>query len=108
MSAMTLEIQVPIPGHRCDGTMKKGMGVMQEAREARVLLRRQAASRRTGPIERKNFEPAAREVGLENQGVVSSSENDAIILITHGRLLHHPGGVGVRPPAEGASNARRE
>ena len=102
------QLQVAVPGHHRDGPVEERMGIVPEAREARVLHRGQPASGHEGPVQAQDAQAAAREVGLQHQGVVAGAENDAVLLRTHRRSSSGFGSNRCsRLPGKGSAGKRR-
>ena len=55
------------------------MGIVPESGQARVVHRGQATAGHHGPVQAQNPQSAAREVGLQHEGVVARAENDAVV-----------------------------
>jgi hypothetical protein len=60
--------------------MKKGVGMMDEPRQPRVLFRPQPASDRVRAIERKRAQLAPREISLQDQRIVSRAEKENVVM----------------------------
>src|SRR5262245_17935557 len=63
--------------------MEKRMRVVQEARLAGVVDRRQSATGNLRAVERQYFQPATAKIRLQHQSVVSRPQNDAVVLLGH-------------------------
>ncbi len=59
------------------------MGIVPEAREARVFHGGQPASGHDRPVQAQDPQAATREVGLQHQGVVAGAKNDAVPISAH-------------------------
>ncbi len=59
------------------------MGIVPEAREARVFYGGQPASGHHRPVQAQDPKAATRKVGVEHQGVVTGAENDAVPISAH-------------------------
>jgi hypothetical protein len=74
-------------GSACHGivviALEEGVGVVQEARVARVLHRRETAARHVPALDRDRPQPGLAETGLQDQGVVAGAENDPVV-VRHG------------------------
>src|SRR5439155_7662225 len=89
-STVTFQLQVTVPGHAGQGSMKERVGIVPETWHTWVLNSGQAAAWSRSSIHGKNPQPTARHVRLQDQRVVSRSENDAVILIGHRSRLRAP------------------
>ncbi len=74
-----VEFQIAIPRHRGQGAMEKRVRIMQKPRQARILDRGETAAGRVRAIDAQHAQPAAAQVGLQNEGVVPGAEDDAVV-----------------------------
>src|SRR5207249_2274550 len=101
-STVTFQLQVTVPGHAGQGSMKERVGIVPETWHTWVLNSGQAAAWSRSSIHGKNPQPATRHVRLQDQRVVSRSKNDSVILIGHRIRLRAPPGAGeYRTPVRG-------
>ncbi len=70
--------------------MKERVGIVPETWHTWVLNSGQAAAWSRSSIHGKNPQPTTRHVRLQDQRVVSRSENDSVILIGHRIRLRAP------------------
>ena len=80
---MALEFQIAVPGHRRQGAMEKGMGVVQKAWKSGILYAGQPTAWDRGTIHGNNPQTTAAHIRLQNQCIVSRPENNSIAVILH-------------------------
>ena len=82
--AVPFELEIAVPRHRGDGALEEGVGVVQEAGMARVFQRAQSAARDRAAIDRQRLEAGLAEIGLQDEAVVSGTEDDGVVGGGHG------------------------
>jgi hypothetical protein len=75
---VTRKLQVGVPRHCRDRALEEGMGIVEEARAARIFHGRKAAARDVTAIDRKHFQTGLAEIGLQHERVVTRAEDDAV------------------------------
>ena len=77
--AVPLQLEVGVPRHRGDGALEEGVGVVQEARMARVLERREPAAGDGLALDGQHLQPGLAEIGLQDQPVVAGADDDPVV-----------------------------
>jgi hypothetical protein len=83
MRAVTLKLEVGVPGHRRDRALEEGMGVVEKARMARVFQGCEAAAGHGLALDRQHLQPGLAEIGLQDHPVVACAEDDAVVGLVH-------------------------
>ena len=82
--AVAFEVEVGVPRHRGDRPLKERVGVVQKARMPRVLERGEAAARDRRPVDRQHAETSLAEVRRQDQGVVTGTKDDGVVVARSG------------------------
>ena len=75
--AVTLELEVGVPGHGGDRAQEEGVGVVEEA--ARAFERAQAAACRRAALDGKRLQAGLAEIGLQNESVMPGAEDNRVV-----------------------------
>jgi hypothetical protein len=72
------ELEIAEPGHGRQSAVEEGVQVMPETGQAWVIEGHQAAAGERGTVDGQGAQTAAREVGLQDQGIVAGAQDDAV------------------------------